>query len=489
MILTCPKCERRHDVSARRSGEVFDCPCGNVLEAPKRGGGLSGWVVLGIIGACTVPCIGMLAAIAIPNFFRYQDRSKAVEARTFLRAITVAEVAYFMEHDVFVAAGPVPAEVPRGTKEPFVPDDGFQKIGWMPDTPIRFQYQVRVSQDGRLAEVLARGDLRGKGEITTWRVVLGDENSSREPVEYGPGEELPPLAAGMPPPIARQQAPPQGSGAEVEVEASALLREMAIAEHEYFAEHGSLVAAGPVPKDVPRGGAVPFLTDEGFGELGWQPANLVRCQYQVVTARKGLVAELLARCDLEGDGKVTTLRKTIGAGSSEAVERFPPGAPIPGLQAEVPMPRRSEGPVGEGGFAFPSDQEGPREALVALARSQLAYQGSHGEFRAAGPVPASVPPPGEALPFEADDGFAMLGWAPPKAHYQYELRPSRDRRQVELLARGFEGGDSKPTTWRLVVGSGATLLEPVRFPPGAPLPRFPAARTRPANVPESEWQP
>jgi type IV pilus assembly protein PilA len=46
-----------------------------------------------------VSIIGLLAAIAIPNFIRFQARSKQSEAKASLKALFGAEKAYFQEHD------------------------------------------------------------------------------------------------------------------------------------------------------------------------------------------------------------------------------------------------------------------------------------------------------------------------------------------------------------------------------------------------------
>ena len=45
-----------------------------------------------------VAIIGILAAIAIPNFLRYQAKSRQTEAKTNLGGIFVAEVSYFGEN-------------------------------------------------------------------------------------------------------------------------------------------------------------------------------------------------------------------------------------------------------------------------------------------------------------------------------------------------------------------------------------------------------
>ena len=48
-----------------------------------------------------VAIIGILAAIAIPNFLRYQAKSRQSEAKTNLGAIFVAETAYLSENSVY----------------------------------------------------------------------------------------------------------------------------------------------------------------------------------------------------------------------------------------------------------------------------------------------------------------------------------------------------------------------------------------------------
>jgi len=48
-----------------------------------------------------VAIIGILAAIAIPNFLRFQAKSKQSEAKTNLGGIYTAEVAYRAEHDAY----------------------------------------------------------------------------------------------------------------------------------------------------------------------------------------------------------------------------------------------------------------------------------------------------------------------------------------------------------------------------------------------------
>ena len=48
-----------------------------------------------------VAIIGILAAIAIPNFIKFQARSKTSEAKSNLKAMFTAERSYFQEHDEY----------------------------------------------------------------------------------------------------------------------------------------------------------------------------------------------------------------------------------------------------------------------------------------------------------------------------------------------------------------------------------------------------
>ena len=48
-----------------------------------------------------VAIIGILAAIAIPNFMNYQCKAKQAEAKNLLGALKTAEESYFVEHGVY----------------------------------------------------------------------------------------------------------------------------------------------------------------------------------------------------------------------------------------------------------------------------------------------------------------------------------------------------------------------------------------------------
>ena len=61
-----------------------------------------------------VAIIGILAAIAIPNFLRFQAKSKQSEAKTNLGGIFTAETAYNAEHDGFADLNSI-SWAPTGT--------------------------------------------------------------------------------------------------------------------------------------------------------------------------------------------------------------------------------------------------------------------------------------------------------------------------------------------------------------------------------------
>ena len=68
-----------------------------------------------------VAIIGILAAIAIPNFLKFQAKSKQSEAKTNLKGIYTAETGYFGENNTF---------------------NSFDKVNWSPVGTARYHYDV-----------------------------------------------------------------------------------------------------------------------------------------------------------------------------------------------------------------------------------------------------------------------------------------------------------------------------------------------------------
>jgi len=110
-----------------------------------------------------VAIIGILAAIAIPNFIKFQLRSKTGEAKTNLAALRTSEEGYFAEYGVYVGTGaPSPALPPVPQKRLWpVPSVDFDTVGWGPEGEVYFVYGTIIS--GTAYSLGAVGELDGGG--------------------------------------------------------------------------------------------------------------------------------------------------------------------------------------------------------------------------------------------------------------------------------------------------------------------------------------
>jgi type IV pilus assembly protein PilA len=97
-----------------------------------------------------VAIIGILAAIAIPNFLRFQLKAKSSEGKTNIAAIRTAEQSYYSEFGVYVStANATPTTAPTSAKQTFgVPDPGLDRIGWSPEGQVYFNYMVGIDAGG-----------------------------------------------------------------------------------------------------------------------------------------------------------------------------------------------------------------------------------------------------------------------------------------------------------------------------------------------------
>ena len=111
-----------------------------------------------------VAIIGILAAIAIPNFLMFQLRSKAAEAKTNIASIRTAEEAHFAEFGVYVGGcGFAPAALPnpRTQKNPWPNVSMFNNLGWAPEGDVYYQYGVCGGGGLLMYTIAANGDLDG----------------------------------------------------------------------------------------------------------------------------------------------------------------------------------------------------------------------------------------------------------------------------------------------------------------------------------------
>ena len=98
-----------------------------------------------------VAIIGILAAIAIPNFLAMQLRAKRAELPSNLDGIRTAEKAYQAEWDSFTATGATPAAAPSGRSQTDFTGGGytqFDLLGWVADGKVRGAYTVGSINSG-----------------------------------------------------------------------------------------------------------------------------------------------------------------------------------------------------------------------------------------------------------------------------------------------------------------------------------------------------
>ena len=92
-----------------------------------------------------VAIIGILAAIAVPNFISMQYRAKRAEVPGNIDGIKTAQKGYEAAYDYFINAAWHPRAVANLDKVLVswaLPAGGFDTIGWAPDGDVRGTYQV-----------------------------------------------------------------------------------------------------------------------------------------------------------------------------------------------------------------------------------------------------------------------------------------------------------------------------------------------------------
>ena len=120
-----------------------------------------------ILAGGTIPVIGILAAIAIPNFVVMQYRAKRAELPLNVDGIKTAEMAYDAAFDMYLEiptavpvdpmmVGRMPHDWPSGTP--------FDDLGWAPYGQLRGTYWVELSPDGSDFTVHGVCDVDGDGD-------------------------------------------------------------------------------------------------------------------------------------------------------------------------------------------------------------------------------------------------------------------------------------------------------------------------------------
>ena len=100
-----------------------------------------------------VAIIGILAAIAIPNFVAMQLRAKRAEVPGNVDGIKTAEAAYEASYNEYKACTAAPRILAGDATDKDavawdVGTSGFDVLGWSPDGAVRGQYEVGISEGG-----------------------------------------------------------------------------------------------------------------------------------------------------------------------------------------------------------------------------------------------------------------------------------------------------------------------------------------------------
>ena len=126
-----------------------------------------------------VAIIGILAAIAIPNFLRFQLKAKSSEGKTNLAAIRTAEESYFAEYGIYVSALPSPTTLGDNVKTNFshpVAGEGFDRVGWAPEGQVYFNYSVAINGAADEFTAAAHADIDNDTDPQYWGYAKGAQD-------------------------------------------------------------------------------------------------------------------------------------------------------------------------------------------------------------------------------------------------------------------------------------------------------------------------
>lgn len=92
-----------------------------------------------------VAVIGLLAAIAVPNFVELQYRAKRSEVAPNVQGIKASQAAYEAAWDEYLAVPVAPTSLPGKQPIPWSGNSEFQALGWAPNGSVRGQYGVTTN--------------------------------------------------------------------------------------------------------------------------------------------------------------------------------------------------------------------------------------------------------------------------------------------------------------------------------------------------------
>ena len=160
MKIFCSKCGRAKELEDSGQGAIVTCGgCGNRFSVAGQapvGSKTTNTVLIIVAAVAFIPIViaivGILAAIAIPNFIRFQARSKQAECRTNLKVLAAASSQYFGEHQRYTSQ--------------------LQELGFNPERGNRYAYFAGPgTQENRTKAVATRASTDTQIGVDLFRYV------------------------------------------------------------------------------------------------------------------------------------------------------------------------------------------------------------------------------------------------------------------------------------------------------------------------------
>ena len=133
-----------------------------------------------------VAIIGILAAIAIPNFLRFQLKAKSSEGKTNLAAIRTAEESYYAEYGVYVSSDAVSPRHQQQREGDLLARrtparKGFDQLGWSPEGQVYFNYSAGINGSGNNFTAAAVREHRRRRHPQYWGYSTGNTPAAKTP--------------------------------------------------------------------------------------------------------------------------------------------------------------------------------------------------------------------------------------------------------------------------------------------------------------------
>jgi type IV pilus assembly protein PilA len=119
--------------------------------------------------------IGVLAAIAIPNFMRFQSKARQSEAKVLIGAIAAREMQYKLETGAFMPCPPNPVEPGKPWDKSMAE---WNRIGFNSSGPALYQYWVEADEAGFM--IHAKANLDRDANLDTWSMSSKDLRLSND---------------------------------------------------------------------------------------------------------------------------------------------------------------------------------------------------------------------------------------------------------------------------------------------------------------------